>query len=186
MVHKDVKTSQFQSGKNIPAANRTSGLSVSPFGNIFSRSAPTYQDVPGSSFISIKSMGAKGDHASDDTATINRVLRHAANAGSTAFFSYDAYVVSDTINIPVGSRIVGQVWPMIIGVGAKFQDEQQPRPVVRVGKPGDSGVVEISDMLFTAYAGLVGAVVVEWNVRESTQGSAAMWSTYKQVDSSQI
>ncbi|GAB0132610.1 hypothetical protein EsDP_00001040 [Epichloe bromicola] len=177
MVHKDVATSQFQNGKNIPAANRTSGLTVSPFGNIFSRSAPTYQDVPGSSFINIKSMGAKGDHASDDTATINRALKHAANAGSIVFFPYGAYVVSDTIDIPVGSRIVGQVWPMIIGVGAKFQDEQQPRPVVRVGKPGESGVVEISDMLFTAYAGSVGAVVVEWNVHESTQGSAAMWNS---------
>ncbi|KAG8427490.1 hypothetical protein J3459_006668 [Metarhizium acridum] len=177
MVQGDAGLSEFQNGNNIPAANRTAGLTVSPFGNIFSRSAPTYQDVPGSNFINIKAMGAKGDRKSDDTAIINQILEYAANTSSVVFFPYGEYLVSDTVNIPVGSRIVGQVWPQIIGAGKAFQDERLPRPVVRVGQPGDAGIIEISDMLFTTYAGSAGAVVVEWNVQQSTQGSACMWNS---------
>jgi glucan 1,3-beta-glucosidase len=34
------------------------------------------------------------------------------------------------------------------------------------------GVIEISDMLFTVQGATAGAILVEWNVHESTQGSS--------------
>lgn len=41
----------------------------------------------------------------------------------------------------------------------------------RVGKKGDVGSVEISDMLFTVKGATAGAILMEWNIHESTQGS---------------
>lgn len=41
----------------------------------------------------------------------------------------------------------------------------------RVGKRGDVGSVEISDMLFTVKGATAGAILMEWNIHESTQGS---------------
>lgn len=41
----------------------------------------------------------------------------------------------------------------------------------RVGNEGDVGTVEISDMLFTVSGPTAGAILMEWNIHESTQGS---------------
>jgi len=40
----------------------------------------------------------------------------------------------------------------------------------RVGNP-NTGVIEISDMLFAVQGATAGAILVEWNVHESDQGS---------------
>jgi len=45
----------------------------------------------------------------------------------------------------------------------------------RVGKSGDSGIVEISDMLFSVKGPTRGAIMMEWNVHESTQGSGNLF-----------
>jgi hypothetical protein len=44
----------------------------------------------------------------------------------------------------------------------------------RVGNVGDSGIIEISDMLFSVKGPTRGAILMEWNVHESTQGSGMM------------
>ena len=36
-----------------------------------------------------------------------------------------------------------------MGTGSAFSDINNPQVVVRVGAPGSSGIVEITDMLFT-------------------------------------
>lgn len=170
--------SQFTNGAAISSANRSSELTQGPKNYFFSRSSPTYEDTPTSHFINIKSMGAHGDGQTDDTAIINQVLEYAANSSSVVFFPYGDYVVSNTINVPASSRIVGQAWSQIRATGANFANENSPIPVIRVGRKGDIGIVEISDMLFTTSAGSIGAKVVEWNIQESIQGSAAMWRTF--------
>lgn len=40
-----------------------------------------------------------------------------------------------------------------------------------VGNIGDSGVIEISDMMWTVKGGTAGAILMQWNVHESTKGS---------------
>lgn len=52
---------------------------------------------------------------------------------------------------------------------------RNPRPLVRVGKRGDVGSVEIQDLLFTSKRPSPGAVFVEWNIKASSPGAAAMW-----------
>jgi glucan 1,3-beta-glucosidase len=41
--------------------------------------------------------------------------------------------------------------------------------------------VQISDMLFTGSGPTAGAVFMEWNIRESTQGSVAIWDSIFRV-----
>jgi len=52
---------------------------------------------------------------------------------------------------------------------------RNPRPMIRVGSPGDKGSVEISDLLFTASGPTAGMVAVEWNIEADSKGSAGMW-----------
>jgi hypothetical protein len=41
--------------------------------------------------------------------------------------------------------------------------------------------MQISDMLFTGSGPTAGVVLMEWNIRESKQGSVAMWDTIFRV-----
>ena len=47
--------------------------------------------------------------------------------------------------------------------------------MIRVGKPGDVGSVELSDLLFTAVGPTAGLVAMEWNLKAKGKGTAAMW-----------
>jgi hypothetical protein len=58
-----------------------------------------------------------------------------------------------------------------MGTGSYFGDIKNPKVMVQVGQPGDSGVLEIVDMLFTVKGATAGAILMAWNVHESTQGS---------------
>jgi hypothetical protein len=169
--------SKFQSGGAVPAPTRNGQL-FKDGEKIFTRGAPTYRDVPASEMVNVKAYGAKGDGVSDDTVVLNQVLQKAANHSAVVFFPFGIYKVSDTLKIPLNSRIVGQAWSQILGSGSKFQDPSQPRAVVQVGLPGELGIVEISDMLVTVAGPTAGAVLIEWNIHQQTQGSAALWSEY--------
>ncbi|CDW97490.1 hypothetical protein [Sporisorium scitamineum] len=48
---------------------------------------------------------------------------------------------------------------------------------------GDSGIMEISDMIFSTRGPAAGAIVVEWNIREQegNQGSAAIWDSHIRI-----
>lgn len=50
--------------------------------------------------------------------------------------------------------------------------------MLRVGAEGDTGVVELQDLMFTTVGPTAGVVLMEWNVAQDEQGSAAMWGMY--------
>jgi glucan 1,3-beta-glucosidase len=68
-----------------------------------------------------------------------------------------------------------------MGTGSFFEDASNPQVMVRFGNPGDTGTMEISDFLFTVRGPTAGAVLVEWNVQQSSQGVAAMWDCHFRV-----
>lgn len=45
--------------------------------------------------------------------------------------------------------MVGEAWTVIAGKGPNFQNQKKPRVVFQVGRPGDRGIVEISDIVFS-------------------------------------
>ncbi|KAF3162705.1 hypothetical protein TWF788_001795 [Orbilia oligospora] len=154
------------------------------FGNWFERSKPQYEDLPASSFYDVKASGARGKGRSDDTAAINAALQAATSAGKVAYFPHGMYLVTDTIFIPPGAKVVGEVWSQIQGTGTKFSSKDSPYIMVKVGNFGDIGDVEIQDMLFGVRGGTAGAVLVQWNIKARTPGSAALWDSHWRVGGS--
>lgn len=89
--------------------------------------------------------------------------------------------MTDTLNIPAGAQVVGELWSTVQASGSNFADASNPRVVIQVGDSGDTTPTEISDLVFTTKGGSAGAKIIEWNVGASSQGSAGMWDTHVRV-----
>lgn len=178
--------SSFINGANISPMNRTDSLLSTELAyvkpNFYTRRRPKYVNIRQSQIINLKTAGAKGDGVTDDTTALNSIFAAAANMSSIVYVPYGVYIVTNTVKIPVGSRIIGQAWPQIMGKGKNFQDQLHARPVVQVGEVDESGVVEIQDMMFTVSGATAGAILVQWNVHEITRGSAGLWGMNKSSD----
>lgn len=182
-ANKNGKGTYVDGGDITPSRIIDTSLLGGPNGGIFERSRPQYESISVSGFTNVCSGGAKGDGTTDDTAAINKVLAKSAGK-SIVFFPAGTYIVTDTIFVPVGSKIVGEAWSQIMASGSKFAKMEDPRVMVKVGNPGDVGVIEISDLLFTVRGATAGAVLMEWNVKQRTPGSAAMWDSHFRVGGS--
>ncbi|KAJ7461037.1 exo-beta-1,3-glucanase [Mycena galericulata] len=168
-------TAQFTQG-TIPSPSKPAVL-LDSTGKIFGRTHPQYAGYAVSQFVSVRSQGAKGDGVTDDTAALKAIF--AAYSGcKIIFFDAGTYIVTSTLQIPAGTQMVGEAWSVIAGKGAAFQNINSPAPVVQVGAPGSSGLIEITDIIFSTVGPAGGAIVVEWNVKETTQGGAGMWDSH--------
>jgi glucan 1,3-beta-glucosidase len=148
-----------------PAPAKSQNL-LDSSGAYFTRSKPQYESA---SPIVATQHGVSNDGTGDQSGAINSLL--AGNVGSVIFFPGGVYMVQNTVKVPVGSIIIGSGWSQIMASGSYFQNAASPKVMVQVGNAGDSGVIEISDMLFTVSGPTAGAILVEWNVHESSQGS---------------
>ncbi|PHH65715.1 hypothetical protein CDD82_1637 [Ophiocordyceps australis] len=163
-----------------PAVPRPPAL-VDAAGNFVSRGKPAYRDVPASSFVSVKSAGAKGDGVSDDTKALQAVFS-SLRPDHIVYFDHGTYLVTDTIQVPSNVRIVGELWPLIMAAGDKaFKDQANPRPVFRVGSPGDEGVVEMQDIVLSTQGPQPGAILLEFNVKGAQQASTALWDVHFRI-----
>ncbi|PGH12173.1 hypothetical protein AJ79_04468 [Helicocarpus griseus UAMH5409] len=157
--------------------NAVSPLPKAPF---FERPKPQYESVPTSSFVHMKDH-ATGDGVTDDTQAFQNVLSQFSGPDQIIFVDAGSYILTDTITIPAGARIVGEAWSQLVAQGSNFQDQNAPRPLVRVGQPGDTGDVEIQDILFTTKGPTAGAVLIEWNIKASSAGSAGIWDSHVRI-----
>ena len=141
-------------------------------GNYFTMRPPTYQDYSVSQFINIKSVSAYpvyGDGATDDTNNINAILSQYAGC-KIIYFPAGTYIVTNTIIIPAGSRIIGDAYGSAISaIGSNFYNPNAPTTMVQVGNSGDVGVAQISDMLFTVADVLQGCKLVNSPAASSCQ-----------------
>lgn len=71
--------------------------------------------------------------------------------------------------------MVGEVWSQIVAYGPNFADPNNYNSMLYVGNPGDSGIVEMQDLLFTSVGNLPGLVLMQWNIVGSPQAGAALW-----------
>ncbi|EEQ89735.1 hypothetical protein RJZ56_004740 [Blastomyces dermatitidis] len=156
---------------------------LDPSGKVFERTKPQYEDVPTKSFISVKGAGAKGDGVTDDTEAIQAVL-DSATPDQIVYFDHGAYIITSTLKVPKEIKITGEIWPLLMASGPAFSDESKPIPMLQVGQPGDKGNVEISDLMLETKGPAPGAILVEWNVAETTQGSVGMWDVHMRVGGS--
>ena len=100
--------------ETLPSTNKPEALLVSGTGKYLTKVPPQYEQYNSSQFASVKDFGAIGDGKADDTAAITAALL--ANTGcQITYFPHGVYLVTDTIFVPTGSRLVGEVWSVISG-----------------------------------------------------------------------
>ncbi|KAK4865561.1 hypothetical protein LT330_009349 [Penicillium expansum] len=161
------------------APTRPSALLASGSNRYFTKSKPQYEQSPVASFVSIRSAGAKGDGSTDDTTAIQSALTSAASAGKIVFFDQGTYKVTSTLYVPPGSRIVGEAYSVIMATGSVWSSITNPIPVVQIGRSGESGFVEWSDMIVSTSGSTPGAVLIEWNLA-ATSGSG-IWDVHTRI-----
>jgi len=167
---------QFQ-GYFTPTTRPGSLLSGS---NYYVRSKPQYQTLPVSSFLSVRSAGATGNGVTDDTTALQNAINSATSAGQVVFFDAGTYLVTRTLSIPAGAKLVGESYSVIMSSGSYFNDMNNPQPVVQVGTPGATGQVEWSDMIVSTQGTQAGAILIQWNLATSGTPSG-MWDVHARV-----
>lgn len=133
-------------------------------GKFYTRQKPQYEDWPVSAFISARDVGATGDGETDDTAALQAGIQRAAQQGKIFFIDGGDYIVTSTIYVPGGSKIVGEVFPVLLATGSFWSDINNPLPVIQVGNVGEVGQVEWTDCILSTRGPTPGAVLVQWNL----------------------
>jgi glucan 1,3-beta-glucosidase len=169
--------SAFQ-GPIIPNNRPASLLSGSRY---YTKSKPQYSSLPASSFQSVRAGGATGNGAADDTHALQQVINTATAAGHVVFFDAGTYRITSTLFIPPGTRLVGEGYSVIMSSGPFFNDMSQPRPVVKVGNPGDNGRVEWSDMIISTQGTQMGATLIEWNLASPAGNPSGVWDVHTRI-----
>ena len=168
---------QYETGKSF-ITQRSENLLVG--GKYFVKPQPTYSEYGGDDIVNIKTVPGyvvKGDGRTDDTKSLNAILKKNAEDCKITYIPFGVYRVSDTIFVPVGTRMVGEAWPIISGYGNAFKNPSEPRPVVRLGNPGDVGILEIQDMRFSPGEPLPGAKILEVNAAGAQPGDVGLWNS---------
>jgi hypothetical protein len=114
----------FSLGGKIGRYRRQSSLTDSK-GAYFERPKPQYEDRPTADFVHVKDMGATGDGSTDDTAAFQAALY--ASVGRILFVDAGSYILSSTVLIPPGSKIVGETWSQLVASGSFFADSRYIR-----------------------------------------------------------
>lgn len=145
----------------------------------FTKSKPQYEDLPVSSFTSVRQAGAKGDGSADDTEALQKALMRAANDNKVVFFDQGVYKITRTLYFPPGSRIVGEALPVLMASGQTWSDINKPVPVIQIGQEGDSGLFEWSDMLVSTQGSTPGATLIQWNL--AAEKGSGMWEVHTRI-----
>ena len=82
-------------------------------GKLFVRSRPQYETLGSGSFLVATDAGIANDGKTDQHDKINTFLQNAASAGKIAYFPAGIYLITDTIFIPVGSKVQGSSWSQV-------------------------------------------------------------------------
>lgn len=145
----------------------------------YTKAKPQYENLPVSSFASVRAAGAKGDGSTDDTSALQSVLDSAARDHKVVFFDQGVYKVTRTLSFPPGSRIVGEALPVIMASGQTWADLNKPVPVIQIGKAGDTGLFEWSNMLVSTQDSTPGATLIEWNL--AADKGSGMWEVHTRI-----
>ncbi|KAF2640499.1 pectin lyase-like protein [Massarina eburnea CBS 473.64] len=155
---------------------------LDPQGKYYERSKPHYGDVPVLDVLSAKDLEVKGDGETDDTEALNAAIKSATDSKKILFIDAGYYKVTDTIFIPPGAKIVGEALASVImSSGDRFNDINNPRPVVQVGEKGEHGSIEWSDMFVSTQGPQAGAILIEYNLYTTDSDPAGMWDVHTRI-----
>lgn len=145
---------------------------------------PSYANYSAADIVNVKAVPGfpvKGDGSTDDSISLNSILAQAASQGKITYIPYGVYILRSQLYIPPGTRMVGEAWPVLSGVGSAFGDASNPSPVVVVGKAGEVGVAQIQDMRFSVADITPGAIILQINMKGQNPGDVALWNSHVTV-----
>ncbi|KAL6167517.1 hypothetical protein ACJQWK_06939 [Exserohilum turcicum] len=148
----------------------------------FERSKPQYENVDVSKFVSLKSKGAKGDGATDDTAAIQSAI-DGLQAGEILFVDHGSYLITKTVTVPAAKNVkmVGEAYSTFLITGDFFSKMDDPKPGFQIGtKSGDKGSFEASDLIIGTQGPAPGGILMEWNIN-AENGAAGLWDVHFRV-----
>jgi glucan 1,3-beta-glucosidase len=166
-----------------PFTPNTRPASLVSGGKYYTRSKPQYNSLAATSFSSVRSAGATGNGVTDDTTALQNIINSATAAGKIVFFDAGTYIVTRTLLIPAGAKLVGEGYSVIMSSGSFFNNINAPQPVVKVGNAGSTGQVEWSDMIVSTKGAQAGATLIEWNLATSGTPSG-MWDVHTRIGGS--
>ena len=82
-------------------------------GKYYTRSKPQYGTFAASSVASVRNAGATGNGVTDDTNALQNIIDSATAAGQVVFFDAGTYLVTRTLLIPAGAKLVGESYSVI-------------------------------------------------------------------------
>ncbi|CAA9966542.1 hypothetical protein CFE70_009932 [Pyrenophora teres f. teres 0-1] len=162
-----------------PITPATRPSSLLDGGKFYSKSKPTYETLTTGDFISARGAGATGDGRTDDTQAVQNAINSAVSQGKVVYFEHGTYKVTNTIYVPGGARMVGETFSVIMGSGSVFGNKDSPVPIVQVGKSGESGSVEWSDMIVATQGATPGAIVIQYNL--NTARGSGLWDVHTRI-----
>ena len=150
-----------------PITPNTRPASLVQNGVYYQRSKPQYEQYSASAFLSARSAGATGDGHTDDTRALQSAIYQAAFQHKILFLDAGDYLVTSTVYFPANSKVVGEAFPVILGSGPFFSNAKSPQPVVQMGRLGERGSVEFSDVIVSGQGAVAGAIFIEYNLAAS-------------------
>jgi glucan 1,3-beta-glucosidase len=132
-------------------------------------------------------------NASDITEKLKAFIAHVAatenpdgsGKGGAIFIPYGVYYLSDTVTIPPGVSLYGEVWTRLLATGRLFRDAFRPHVMLRIGEPGAIGKTQLADLMFSTDGPAPGAIMLQWNTRPDGElgqpGDCGAWDVHYRI-----
>jgi glucan 1,3-beta-glucosidase len=78
--------------------------------------------------------------------------------------------------------MVGETFSAIMASGSTWSNKDNPVPVVQIGKSGESGSIEWSDMLVQTQGATPGAIIIQYNL--NSQRGSGIWDVHSRIGGS--
>jgi glucan 1,3-beta-glucosidase len=148
-------------------------------GRYYAKSKPQYENLSAGDFISARGAGATGDGRTDDTRAVQDAINRSVQQNKVLFFEHGVYKVTQTIYVPPGARMVGETFSSIMGSGSTWSNKDNASPIMQIGRPGDRGRIEWSDMIVQTQGATPGAKVIEYNL--NTERGSGIWDVHTRI-----
>ncbi|ETS87852.1 hypothetical protein PFICI_01680 [Pestalotiopsis fici W106-1] len=106
------------------------------------RTFEAYEDEAVGSFVHVKDFGATGDGTTDDTEAFQAALW--GSSGKILFVDDGSYLLTSTVTVPLGTKMVGETCSQLVAYGSYFSDASNPNVMLKVGDAGEVGDIESS------------------------------------------
>lgn len=147
----------------------------------YTQAKPQYESLSAGDFVSVRSSGAVGNGATDDTAALQNAINTAVAAGKVVYIDYGLYLITSTLKIPPGAKIVGETWPVIMASGSFFSNINSPQVAVQIGTSGQTGTVALSDFIVAGKGAVPGAIMIEYNLVSPAGSPSGLWDVHTRI-----